>query len=193
MAKKKVDWIELEKEYRAGQKSIRELARLYNCSAQAIVKHAKKYNWNRDLSDSVRKAIRAKLNQVDSKVDTDNVKVDSEIIEQASETGLQLVLSHRKDIASLRKLEEQLISELTDNPTKLYLAQYQGEIIEKTVGLTASEKSMAANNLANVQHKRIQLERQAFNIDSTDAPGSKENPINVSVKFVAPPQHEESE
>lgn len=164
------DWEAIEREYVAGQLSIREIARHHGCSDVAIVRKAKRLGWERDLSNVVRKKVRSKLAR--SSVSTPRVSTrkvsDKEIIEQAAERGAQVISLHRKDIASLRELEEQLIEELKSGPTKLYMAQYQGQVIQQTVALTAAERAQAANNLANVQHKRIALERQAYNLDSDD-------------------------
>lgn len=176
MAKRKIiDWEAIEKEYRSGALSIAEIARQHDITHPAILKRAKRFGWSRDLSTEVRKRIRQKL--VTDSVTSNNID-ETEVTEAAAERGAEIIRLHRRDISSLRELEEQLIKELKDGPTKLYLAQYQGQIIEKIVGLTAAERAMAANNLANVQHKRIQLERQAFSLDEPDD-GSGERTIRV--------------
>jgi hypothetical protein len=182
MAKRrKIDWETVENLYRAGQLSIREIARQNGCAAQTIVDRAKRYDWSRDLSEKVRQAIRAKLAKADtdSLTDTDKAKRQKDIVEGASDKGVEVIKLHRKDISSLKELEAQLIEELKNKPTKLYITQYQGEIVEKVVGLTAAERSQAANNLANVQHKRIQLERQAFNLNE----GSEDSEVIFKVKY----------
>jgi hypothetical protein len=160
--RKVLDWEAIEREYRAGLLSIREIARQFKCSDGAIRKRAKESNWKRDLSAKVRKRAHEKL--VRSEVRTSNVD-DEAIIEEASNRIVEIQRLQRNDINALRELEASLISEIKSNPTKLYITQYQGQIVEKEVGLTAAERSQAANNLANVQHKRIALERQAYGMD----------------------------
>jgi hypothetical protein len=172
----KYDWEAIKREYRAGQLSISEIAAQFGCRRETISRRATKEGWTRDLAPAVRKAVASKVTRITSQVTDPNV-TDDEIIEKAADRGAEVITLHRQDIAALRELEAKLIAELRDNPTKLYLAQYQGQIIEKTVGLTAAERAQAANNLANVQHKRIALERQAFNLndsgfDDPDAPDS---------------------
>jgi len=170
MGKRKTDWEAIKREWRAGQLSIKEIARQHGISDAAI--HQKKNRdkkngkpWGeRDLSSQVRKRVNAKVISVSEDVSANNVSED-EIIEQAAERGKDVIMLHRKDIKALRQLEAQLIDEIIGKPKKLYITQYQGNIVQKEVGLTAAERSLAANNLANVQHKRIQLERQAFNLD----------------------------
>jgi transposase-like protein len=161
------DWEAIERDYVAGQISIREIARQHGCNDAAIHRKARRLGWERDLSAVVRKTVRSKLARsgVSSARVSKRKVSDKEIIEQAAERGAQVVSLQRKDIASLRELEEQLIAELKDGPKKLYITQYQGEIVSKEVSLTVAERAQAANNLANVQHKRIALERQAYNLD----------------------------
>jgi len=166
MPRNQIDWEAIEKEYRAGQLSNVQIGKQYFVTEGAIRKKAKTEQWKKDLAKKVREAVREKLVRSEVRISNAN---DRDIIEQSAERGSKLILEHRQDITSLRNLETKLIDELQDNPTKLYITQYQGEIIEKVVGLTASERAAAANNLANVQHKRIQLERQAFNLDEPGA------------------------
>jgi hypothetical protein len=92
--------------------------------------------------------------------------LDSDI-QDAVNVNVELVLSHRRSIATVARLEEKLIKELDSEPTRLYLASYQGKIISKVVALAVSERAATLLNLANTQAKRIALERQAFNIDDT--------------------------
>ena len=160
------DWEAIEEEYRSGLLSIRELGRQFDCSDTAIRKRAKTYGWKRDLSKKVRDEVRSRM--VRSEVRTSNA-TDREIVDAAAETRVRVIELQRKDIKQLRELENKLLKELSGKPTKLYITQYQGDIIQKVVALTVSERSQAANNLANVQHKRIALERQAFGIDETSA------------------------
>lgn len=173
------DWDMIEQEYRAGQLSISEIAARHGASQQAVSIRAKRKGWTRNLAARVRKRVAEKLVVDVVGVVKDNA-TDSEIEEAAAERGAGIVRLHRKDIANLRRLEESLINELQDNPTKLYLAQYQGIIIQKTVSLTVSERAMAANNLANVQHKRIALERQAYNIDPDEKRPDPVEEININ-------------
>lgn len=174
--RKQIDWEAIEREFRAGQLSLREIGREYGVSAPAITKKAKKEGWSRDLSNQVRKAVNAKL--VNTEVNRGNASVnEAEVIEAAAERGAEVIRLHRADIANLRNLEAQLLEELADNPTKLYITQYQGQIIQSEVGIAVTERASALQALAGVQHKRIQLERQAFNLDEKQGPVSDLNSV----------------
>lgn len=165
MAKKverrRFDVEKIERLYKAGQLSIREIAAHVGCSHTYIQKLASKHKWKRNLSHRIQKEIENKL--VSRVANSGN---DAETIDAAADLGVAIIESHRVDIKRLRALETKLIKAVTDSPTKLYLAQYQGQIVEKEVALTATERAQAANNLANVQEKRIRLERQAFGLNA---------------------------
>lgn len=170
------DWEAIEREYRAGQLSISEIAARFGCARETVSRKVTKEGWTRDLAGAVRKAVAEKVTKITSQVTDPNV-TEKEIIEGASDRGVDVLMLHRKDIQALRGLEAKLIEELKGNPTKLWIGQYQGQVVTKEVGLTAAERAQAANNLANVQHKRIALERQAFNLNDSgledpDAPDS---------------------
>ncbi len=161
-----IDWDKGDKLIRAGVLTNREIAKQLSCSEGAVRKRVKSGNVDRDLTAEVRKAAKAKL--VRTKVRTGTQTSDNEIIEEAAELQAGVVRSHRKDISKLRDLEQEMIKELGDKekpPTKLYTAQYQGKVIMEEVGIAVTERSSALNALAAVQQKRIQLERQAFNIE----------------------------
>jgi DNA-directed RNA polymerase specialized sigma subunit len=99
-------------------------------------------------------------------------EVTEEEISDAVNANVALVMSHRNDIGKLVEVENKLLEELNGDPTKLYIAQFQGQIIEKVVGLTVTEKSSALLNIASVQAKRIDKQRQAFGItDKSEGQG----------------------
>lgn len=182
MAKgKKYNWEEIERVYRTGQFKNREISRQHNVPESSLRRRAKKYGWVKDLTIKVKQKIEDNLLR-----DDDACATDKEIIENAAKRGAEVIKLHREDINRLRDLEKSLIIELSGSPTKLYLAQYKGQVIEKEVSLTAAERAQAANNLANVQHKRIQLERQAFNLNNDDGKAGGEETSKTVV--VLPPK-----
>uniref|UniRef100_A0A6M3K4I8 Putative terminase n=1 Tax=viral metagenome TaxID=1070528 RepID=A0A6M3K4I8_9ZZZZ len=179
---KNIDWDAIEREYRTAQFSNREIAYQFGCSHTAIQKRAKKYGWKQDLSNRVKEAVSRKAVSIVANLDKD--ATDDEIVDVVSDRAVEALELQRKDIQALRQTEQRLLKELEDGPTKLYLAQYQGKIVEKVVGLTVSEQSVAVANLAAVQHKRIALERQALGIDSD---GRRADPVDeITINFKSP-------
>jgi predicted DNA-binding protein YlxM (UPF0122 family) len=159
--RKIIDWEGIEQDYRAGQFSLHEIAKKHEITHQAISIRAKRKGWKRDLSRQVKKRLAEKLV-------TDVVgrpATEEEITEAAAQRAVELIKLHRKDIANLQEQEQKILAELGDNPTKLWVGQYQGQVIEHVVGIAVTERASALQALASVQHKRIALERQAYGID----------------------------
>lgn len=160
-AKPPVDWEAIEREYRAGMLSLREIGRRHNVTEGAIRKRAKADGWVRQLADKVRTAVREKLVRDDG---THQPRAtDEEIVEAAAEIGKQVQLTHRNDLRQLRaigvilttRLAAFLNGETPDGPFKGE-KETPGDLFEK---------------LARVKSRLIPLERQAHNLDAEpDAP-----------------------
>lgn len=164
-----VDWDRGDRMIRAGQLSLREIGFAIGCSETAVRKRIKTRGLVRDLTGQVRATVRSLLVRKERTATPSN---DAEIIEEAAETGAEVVRTHRKDILVLRRVEQALLAELGDAenpPKKVYVTQYQGQIIEREFAITVTERATALNALAGASQKRIQLERQAYNLDETGA------------------------
>ena len=163
--KGRVDWERGDAMIRAGQLSLCEIARLLDCTDAAVHKRMKTRGIKRDLSKEVRKQVRIDLlSSVGPNLD------ETEVVQGAAAIGADVVRSHRKDIQNLQRVEQMLLAELGDPvnpPTKLYITQYRGEIIEREVGIAVTDRASAYNALSAAAQRRIQLERQAFNLDET--------------------------
>ena len=186
MAKEKgiYDWEAIEKDVRAGIVSLREISRRHKCPESSIRKKIKVNDWERDLTDQVIKRAQAKLLRKDVRKSN---ATDAEIIEEKSEEVVGVVQTHRRDIACLKTEEQKILKELGDNPKRLWIGQYQGVIIEKEVAIAVTDRAAALNNLANVQHKRIVLERQAYNIGNDDGGDDEEGIVKkITIKLVSP-------
>lgn len=169
------DWEAIEREYRAGQLSIREIARTHGTTDTAIRKRAKAHDWTRDLSSQVREQVRADL--VRGEVRTPNAPANlKEAVEVAAARGVEVVRSHRKDIGDGRELVGLLFKQLKD-------AANNRDAIEDAIWAeTASDKTSERRNamlqavslprhagalrdLSTALKNLIPLERQAFNLD----------------------------
>jgi transposase-like protein len=153
--RKQVDWERIEAEYRAGQLSVREIARQHGVSAPAIVQKAKRLGWERDLSASVREAVNAKLVKETAAVNSDvNALNAREAVSLAAARGVDIVLRHRRDIAKLDALRNRL-------------AEKAEALIEGVSDLKGLGDAVAAvEGLGRTQAKLIPLERQAFSLDA---------------------------
>lgn len=151
---KRTDWEAIEKLYRAGQMSNRAIASEYGITEGGIRKKARQEAWTKDLSDTVRAAVRGEL--VRTEVRNTNA-TDREIIEQAAATGAQVVRTHRRDIRTAAELAASMMEEL------------------KEEGLELPRRASILRDLSVVHKNLITLERQAYNLDETSAEESYED------------------
>lgn len=168
------DWERIEREYRAGQLSIREIAKKFGPSEGAVRQRAKRYGWSRDLSKKVQDRTKDKLLRSDVRTSSAD---DEQIVEQAAQRGVQVVESHRRDINQGRELCGLLMGELRDGTVNRELL---GEIIDEQADeeewdhrkRAAAQRAISLPARAGVMRdlatamKTLQgLERTAFNLD----------------------------
>lgn len=177
---KAIDWEAIERDYRAGILSLREIAKTQGISDTAIRKHAKANGWERDLTDRVNEKVRTQL--VRAEVRTANPQTEREIVEVAAEAVVSVVLRGRKRITAQTELVDLLTKQLMD------VAGTREDFEEAIDELTADDRTgerrarlmkaialpthaSTAVNLSNALKTLIGLERQAFNIrDEAQAP-----------------------
>jgi hypothetical protein len=165
------DWEAIEKEYRAGQLSVREIARQHGVSETAIRKRAKADGWERALADKVREAVREKLVRSDGSQEGSQAQraSDRQILEGAALRGFEIVTSHRKDLTQLHGIKRVLMDRLAmvlhgQTPEGPCLGEKEspGDLLEK---------------LARVTSRLVPLERQAHNLDEKDTPADQRESV----------------
>ena len=108
------DWERIEFDYRAGVRSLREIAGEHGISHVAINKRAKKDGWSRDLSAK----IQAKADElvtrelVTTPVTTENRISEREVVDANAQAIVQVRMTHRKDIARSRNIVMAMMAEL---------------------------------------------------------------------------------
>lgn len=187
--RKVVDWESVEREYRVGQLSVREIGVSHGVSHVAIAKRAKKYEWSRNLAPQVRSEIESKLvtDAVTNAVTAGNMK---EIIQAAAERGVEVVRQHRSSLQIGHRLVKQLFSQLEEAAT--LREEIEETIAEATSGdkddkrLNAMLKAVALpshagviKDLATALGKIVVLERQAFGIDGRNTEPSNSGVLRV--------------
>lgn len=192
--RKFVDWDSIEPLYRAGNLSLNDICRQYaadhahsqvwktEVKHNTISEYAKKKKWSKNLANKVKERIQEKLTTGLTTACRQAGKggSDEDIIERASDTGANIVLRHRDEIFELQKHERRLLKELSETPKKLYLANFQGKIIEKEYAVTLNENSVTLKNLAAVRAQRIALERVAHNLDDDSSKGPQDIFVTVA-------------
>lgn len=126
-AKKKIDYARIEPGWRAGLKSVSQLAEEYTAetgtkvSHAAIIKHFKKLGVPRDLSEKIKSKVNSMVTEsmVTGMVRAETKSNEKEIIDGAATEVATVLFSHRKDIGRFRGLVTKLLGEIeseTDNP-----------------------------------------------------------------------------
>ncbi len=162
----KADWEAIEREYRAGQLSVRAIATAHGVAESAVRKRAQRDGWERALAERVRESVKEKL------VRTDGAQAgahpqrahDAAIVETAALRGLEVVTSHRRDLTQLHGLKRILAGRLA--------AHLNSEPIE---GPCFGEKESPGDlleKLSRVTTRLIPLERQAYSLDALEQPGA---------------------
>lgn len=163
---KKPDWEAIEGAYRAGQLSIRNIADKHGVSEGAVRKRAKRNDWQRDLTDKVKGAVRQKLVRTESTQagTRSGSRTDADIIEQASNQAAAVVLAHRQELASWRALAGKLCFTLSE------------------MDVTEDNHERFARSLnagVDAQMKVIKGERQAYSLDEAGSGDDDAQPVGA--------------
>lgn len=187
--KKPVDWAGMEPHYRAGILSLAALGKEYGCGAPAIVKHADKHGWTRDLKAKIVAKAEAKVNAavVNESVNAGKTFTENQVVEAAADAQFQVRMSHRQDITRTRGLFRSLMQELevATTPEGQDLLETMQQILQPDpapddkVGQQradrmrqAFEKAMSlggrvvsAKTLTDMLEKLVNMERIAYGVD----------------------------
>lgn len=163
----KTDWERIETEYRAGQFSIREIARLHGVSEGVVRKKAKQFSWERDLTKRVREAVRIKAVRNSVRTEgNERVPTDDEIVEFASERTAHVLVKHQTMLGGGHDITSRLL-----NRVHKIVEEIEGAEPPKTqtqrmqvMAITARAADLLDVVLRSMS-KIIPLERQAYNLD----------------------------
>jgi hypothetical protein len=165
--KKDVDWDAIEREYRIGIRSLRDIAEENGCTEGAIRKRAKRDGWSRDLTAKIQfKADELVRRDAVRDLVRNNPVADRAIIEANSEMQARFILESRADIAKHQEITTRLLEEL------------------EAYGDELGKKAQINKMLAETRKTLIALQREALGIDSMRTIESDD--MNISVSFVSP-------
>lgn len=188
----KVDWERIELDYRAGIKTLRQMADENGVSHPAITKRAKRDGWSRDLSAKIQARADELVTKelVTKSVTTETKVLERQVVEANGQAVAEIRIGHRTDIARSRRLTNALLLELEQQtePQTLALLGDLGEMLRKPdergndklndlyqaiIGLPERSKTMKV--LVESLQKLVLLERQAFglDVDANDDGGDK--------------------
>ena len=187
MIKKAVlDWEAIERSYRIGVLSVREIGAAHGVSHTAINKRAKTFKWSRDLKAKVQARAEALVSkaEVSKLVSTKTVITEKLEVEATATLIADTQIGQRKHIGRCLSLAEKLMNEL-ESVTDLrgdvdeLVRRLKGddvdgadalELAAKMSSLPSRMKSM--KELADISRTLIALQRQAYGMGE----GSLEEP-----------------
>ncbi len=181
-----IDWERIELDYRAGVKSLREIADGSGTSHVNISKRAKKFGWVRDLAAKIQAKADELVNKatVNSSVNAVNQISERQTIEANAQAVADVKIAHRTDIQRSRKIAMGLLEELeqmvgieTANLLEElgYLMRDPddkgqdrlNDLYHKIISLPGRAKTM--KDLGESLRVMVALERQAFGLDDKDS------------------------
>ena len=148
--KRVIDWDAIEKEYRAGIRSLRDIADEFGVAESAIRKKAGKEEWLRDLTAKIKiKAIElVRKTEVRKEVrNINNKETEKEIIESVAQSQADVLLNERADIKRLSGLCE----------------KFEGELDVYSDDL--DKKARIMKSLTDTRKVIIELRRRNYNIN----------------------------
>jgi len=183
-----VDWEAVEREYRAGIKTLRQIANEQGVSNPAIVKRAKRDGWERDLSAKIHAKAESLVSKqlVSSVVSKEDVIAERQIVDANAEMMASVIRGHHKLLTRLRgiamllmdRLEAELegtdlfiqLGEMMASPDE-FGSDKMGDLYRKVIALPTQTDT--AKKLAEMLKTIIELERKVFKID-------EQKPVDVN-------------
>jgi len=180
--KKQPDWEKIELDYRAGIKTLREIASEHGLSDGAVRKRAKRDDWVRDLTAKINKKAEdlVRKNEVrKNEVRKETAYSEREIIEANALNSANIQVTQRKDLTRFHAIANNLFEEMeaiTGNDNAGVLKQLSAWIEDE--GLTSEDaivmferistlpsRVKMAKDLADTLAKLIPLERTVYKMD----------------------------
>lgn len=192
----RVDWDALAPHYRAGIRSLKDIGAEFEVSDAAIIKHAKKEGWTRDLKGKIKAKADAKVSAatVSAEVSAQTKITEALTVEVESTVLARVRLAHRSDIGKGRALAMKLLSELEHQTEHQELYEQLADLLapiddeqserakersiklrqafERATSLPGRTKTM--KDLADTLRTLVGLEREAYGLSSGDEGGSSD-------------------
>jgi hypothetical protein len=174
-----IDWQAVERDYRAGVMSLREMASLHGVAHSAIDKRAKRDGWTRDLKARIQAKAQELVNrQVVNR--SENMYTEVQIVDSNATVVAGVQINQRKDIGRSRALSMRLLEELEAQTSQVPELVQLGELMrspdergsdklndlyQKIISLPVRTKTM--KDLSDTLKTLIALEREAYSIGQT--------------------------
>lgn len=187
------DWERIERDYRAGVKTLRQIGEENGVSHVAINKRAKRDGWSRDLSAK----IHAKADELVTKasvtktVTAEQRVTERELVDANAQAITAVRLGHRRDIQRSRGIVMSMLAELEAACSAEHVAMLEqlgdvmrspdqygrdklNDLYQAVISLPGRSKTM--KDLTASLAVLIDKERQAFGLDNGQAADDRPRP-----------------
>lgn len=175
VVRKRTDWDAVERDYRTGKFTLRELETQHSVSYAQISRKAKEAGWTKDLREVIKQATNAAvLHETVTKAQKD--VTDTVLV--AAEINKQIILGHRSGLNKLTEIKEKLLKqieqaaeqmidlseaiELVRNPDENGTDK-ANDALRKAMGRSALVDDL--KKLTEVDERVRKGEREAFSLD----------------------------
>lgn len=183
-ARTRPDWEAIERDFRTGKFTVRELGAKHGTSYSQISRRATKEGWTKDLRGVIREATAAAvIRETVAAASAGAQTATAETVLVAAEVSKQVILQHRGDLGSARAVAMDLLGELrgaallaehTDVLVKI-LAGADAEPADTAKAQKAVHRALSVGSrissvkaLADALAKLQAAERVAFDLDGDD-------------------------
>jgi hypothetical protein len=184
--KPEIDWEAIERDYRAGLMTLRQIADEHGVTHGAINKRAKRDFWERDLAAKVQARADALVSKqmVSKEVSKAALVTERQVIESNAQVIADTILNQRADVQAGMKIVASLMSELTAicGPEKSQELETLGLLMrsENDSGvdklndlyrlvISLPERSKTAKTLTEALRNLIELQRKILKLDEDPA------------------------
>ena len=182
--KRRTDWEAVERDYRTGRFTLRELETKYEVNNSTISRRADKHGWTQDLSTAIKQATNAKLIQSIVAAECSTAQQNAaDTVLAAAEVNKQVILGHRTGLLELTSVKRTLLGQIQQAAALLPDLAEVIEMVRKPDdnGIDrandALRKAMSRSalvddlkKLADVDEKVRKGEREAFGLDDIGKP-----------------------
>lgn len=192
-----VDWEAVERDYRAGVMSLREIGDCHGCTHTAVRNKAKELGWTRDLNAKIKAKADALVSKavVSAELSAERAASEQQTIDANAQAISQIRLAHRADIRAARELSLKMLAELqgvharpdliealqealagdpdeVDPDERKRRVQQMKDALHRIASLPGQVSALKA--LSDTLKTLIELERKAWGLD--DADGGADRP-----------------
>jgi len=159
-----IDWKKIEGDYRAGLLSLRQIAGEAGITEGAIRKRARRDGWHRDLGPAIIQRSDAELVLLTAAKEDRERQSERQIIEANADVVTLVRMAHRKDLANLKTIVNELVTQLKTDKESASLG----------------ERTRIAKDLTATLGLLIDKERTAYGIDKMASEANVQKGITVT-------------